>query len=220
LAVGRWPLVSNSAFTSIAYSNLSFRAFNSPFLKRGVGLARRGICFFINLGSKNTPSAFRGHPFTSKGEFNNKAFTLIELLVVVLIIGILAAIALPKYRKAVERTRLTEVTATMNELSKSLNLYLLTNGIPNAPVGYGDTLNLLDITFPNRSGAYIKVGNYRIYANLSNISGGWWIHVDNTTDFSSGGSIIRWQADGQRTCNDSSDFASLCQYLKSQGLAK
>ena len=58
-------------------------------------------------------------------------FTLIELLVVVLIIGILAAIALPQYQKAVARSRTSEAIAIGAAVEKSMDLYLMEHNLTN-----------------------------------------------------------------------------------------
>ena len=72
-------------------------------------------------------------------------FTLIELLVVVLIIGILSAIALPQYQKAVRKTRLVQALPTLKAISHAKKVYYLANG------SYTNALDSLDIQLPYTS---------------------------------------------------------------------
>ena len=59
----------------------------------------------------------------------NGAFTLIELLVVVLIIGILAAVALPQYEKAVIKSRFAEAISVLKTIKSAKDVCVLENPV-------------------------------------------------------------------------------------------
>ena len=73
---------------------------------------------------------------------NKKAFTLIELLVVVLIIGILAAIALPQYQKAVYKTRYIQLKTLAHAIANAQEVYYMANG------KYATRFDDLDVNTP------------------------------------------------------------------------
>lgn len=74
----------------------------------------------------------------------NQGFTLIELLVVVLILGILVAIALPKYQESVEKSIMQEAITNLKTIAQANDVFYLTN------YRYANAyeMNRLDISIP------------------------------------------------------------------------
>ena len=75
----------------------------------------------------------------------NGGFTLIELLVVVLIIGILAAVAVPQYQKAVMKSRYATLKNLVKSIAAAQEVYYLAHN------EYATDFDALDVEMPGGS---------------------------------------------------------------------
>ena len=128
--------------------------------------------------------------------FNNCGFTLIELLVVVLIIGILAAVALPQYQKAVWKSKNAQLKTVLSAVIQAQENYHMANG------NYATDFDELSIDLPLTKGiggsgacgiavsSYRKGPDFEVLLSTSGGTGVWWdrgpykcagFHYDTTT---------------------------------------
>jgi prepilin-type N-terminal cleavage/methylation domain-containing protein len=59
---------------------------------------------------------------------NQRGFTLVELMIVVIIVGILAAVAIPMYQGATERAKASEAVAALGTIRGAMRVYFAEHG--------------------------------------------------------------------------------------------
>ena len=95
---------------------------------------------------------------------NQGGFTLVELMIVVIIVGILAAVAIPMYQGATERAKASEAVAALGTIRGAMRVYFAEHGTyVITGVAIGDQVTnpgVLDVTDTDLLGRYFSTECY------------------------------------------------------------
>ena len=94
---------------------------------------------------------------------NQHGFTLVELMIVIVIVGILAAVAIPIYQGNIKKAKMSECDAALGTIRTALRVFYAEHGrYPIFDGDLNDVQDSLSIQEPDLDGRYFAASDYTL----------------------------------------------------------